>query len=167
MLPLVGSMIVAPGLRTPDFSAASTIERAMRSLTLPPGLKYSTFASTFAPPLLSLLDISMSGVPPTFAKMFFAVLLIDASCLDGWFMSLSFLSVLGLRRLQKPARTEPEKSIQMEKTFAGSAATGTPIASAPAMPPFWSPTSIATVRASTSPMRVKRAERRVSQYPTR
>ena len=68
-------MIVAPGLRTPDFSAASTIERAIRSLTLPPGLKYSTFASTLAPPLLSLLEISTSGVPPTFARMFVTVLL--------------------------------------------------------------------------------------------
>ena len=79
VLPLVGSMIVAPGLSTPSFSAASTIASAMRSFTLPPGLKNSPFASAFAPPLFSLPEISTSGVPPTFSRMFFAVLLIACS----------------------------------------------------------------------------------------
>lgn len=48
------------------------------------------------------------------------------------------------------ANTEPEKFIQTENTFAGSAATAlpsTPTASAPAMPPFCIPTSIAIVLA--------------------
>ena len=48
VLPLVGSTIVPPGRRRPAFSASSTIRRAMRSLTLPPGLKYSTLARTVA-----------------------------------------------------------------------------------------------------------------------
>ena len=48
VLPEVGSTIVPPGCSAPDFSAASTIRSAMRSFTEPPGLKYSTLASTVA-----------------------------------------------------------------------------------------------------------------------
>ena len=48
VLPEVGSTIVPPGRSAPDASAASTIRSAMRSLTDPPGLKYSTLASTSA-----------------------------------------------------------------------------------------------------------------------
>ena len=69
VLPLVGSMIVAPGLSVPSFSAAAIIAAAMRSFTLPPGLKNSTFTSTFAPPLFVRSDSSTSGVPPTFSRM--------------------------------------------------------------------------------------------------
>ena len=46
VLPEVGSTIVPPGLSSPDCSAASIIRTAIRSLTDPPGLKYSTLAST-------------------------------------------------------------------------------------------------------------------------
>jgi len=46
VLPLVGSTIVPPGCSCPDSSAASIIRVAMRSFTEPPGLRYSTFAST-------------------------------------------------------------------------------------------------------------------------
>src|SRR5687768_1034347 len=46
VLPEVGSTMVPPGLSSPDFSAASIIRAAIRSLTLPPGLTYSTLAST-------------------------------------------------------------------------------------------------------------------------
>ena len=59
VLPDVGSMIVAPGLMMPFWSASSTIASAMRSLTDPAGLKYSTFAmmlvcsSSFAEKALS------------------------------------------------------------------------------------------------------------------
>ena len=49
MLPDVGSTIVPPGWSAPEASAASTIRSAMRSLTDPPGLKYSTLASTAGP----------------------------------------------------------------------------------------------------------------------
>src|SRR5438046_1842003 len=49
VLPLVGSTIVAPGLSTPRRSASSSIATAMRSLTLPPGLSDSSFATTVVP----------------------------------------------------------------------------------------------------------------------
>jgi hypothetical protein len=48
-LPEVGSTIVPPGWRAPDSSAASIIRLAMRSFTDPPGLRYSTLASTSGP----------------------------------------------------------------------------------------------------------------------
>ena len=48
VLPLVGSTIVAPGLSTPRRSASSTIATAIRSFTLPPGLRDSTLTSTRA-----------------------------------------------------------------------------------------------------------------------
>ena len=46
MLPEVGSTIVPPGRSAPEASAASTMRSAIRSFTEPPGLKYSTLAST-------------------------------------------------------------------------------------------------------------------------
>ena len=45
VLPLVGSMMVPPGLSRPARSAASIIGRPMRSLTEPPGLSISILAS--------------------------------------------------------------------------------------------------------------------------
>ena len=45
VLPEVGSMIVSPGFRRPFFSASSTMRSPMRSLTLPPALKNSHFAT--------------------------------------------------------------------------------------------------------------------------
>lgn len=48
VLPLVGSIKVSPGLMRPDRSASSIMRRAIRSLTLPPALKYSSFAYTVA-----------------------------------------------------------------------------------------------------------------------
>src|SRR3989344_4925067 len=48
VLPLVGSMMVPPGLSAPDFSASSTIDSAMRSLMEPPGLLRSDFTHTLA-----------------------------------------------------------------------------------------------------------------------
>ena len=66
MLPEVGSTMVPPGRSAPLFSAAITIRNAMRSLTEPPGLKYSTFASTLAPGMPRVTDRSRtSGVFPT------------------------------------------------------------------------------------------------------
>ena len=44
VFPLVGSMIVEPGLSRPSASAASTMVRAGRSLELPPGLVVSSLA---------------------------------------------------------------------------------------------------------------------------
>ena len=64
MLPLVGSTIVPPGRSRPAFSASSTIRSAMRSLTLPPGLKYSTLARTVAWISPVTLRSRTSGVLP-------------------------------------------------------------------------------------------------------
>ena len=49
MLPEVGSTIVPPGCSSPEASAASIIRVAIRSFTEPPGLRYSTLASTSGP----------------------------------------------------------------------------------------------------------------------
>ena len=49
MLPLVGSTMVVPGGSRPASSAASIIETAIRSLTLPAGLKNSSLAAIRAP----------------------------------------------------------------------------------------------------------------------
>ena len=50
VLPEVGSTMVPPGLSSPLASAASIILIAMRSLELPPGLRYSIFAATVPAP---------------------------------------------------------------------------------------------------------------------
>src|SRR5215469_13797402 len=46
VFPDVGSTMMPPGFSSPDCSAASIMRSAIRSLTEPPGLKYSTLAST-------------------------------------------------------------------------------------------------------------------------
>ena len=63
MLPEVASTIVPPGARAPEASAASMIERAMRSLTEDAGLKASTFATTSTPSPTTWL-IRTRGVLP-------------------------------------------------------------------------------------------------------
>src|SRR5215217_7318581 len=68
VLPLVGSTIVPPGCRAPLASAASTMRTAMRSFTDPPGLRYSTLASTSgaSDPRSRVTEFSRtSGVLPT------------------------------------------------------------------------------------------------------
>ena len=68
VLPLVGSTIVPPGFRAPLASAASTMRTAMRSFTEPPGLRYSSFASTSGAsgPRSRVTELSRtSGVLPT------------------------------------------------------------------------------------------------------
>src|SRR5579859_2351437 len=68
VLPEVGSLIVPPGRSTTDASAASTMRSAIRSFTEPPGLKYSTLASTPGPPAPSCWVTRRSltsGVFPT------------------------------------------------------------------------------------------------------
>ena len=66
VLPEVGSTITPPGLSLPSRSAVSTIRSAMRSLTEPPGFRYSILASTLAvPATLFVTDLSRSrGVLP-------------------------------------------------------------------------------------------------------
>ena len=75
VLPLVGSIISPPGLSTPRFSASSIIANAMRSLTLPPGLKYSSFAIRVASGAYFLLkfDSSSKGVLPIRSVSCFAI----------------------------------------------------------------------------------------------
>jgi hypothetical protein len=73
VLPEVGSTIVPPGLRAPDASAASTILTAMRSLALPPGLRYSIFAATIPDPG-DVTELSFtSGVLPISSTMWSAM----------------------------------------------------------------------------------------------
>src|SRR5262245_43963883 len=48
VLPLVGSMIVPPGRKSPSRSACSIMARQMRSFTLPPGFAASSFAQISA-----------------------------------------------------------------------------------------------------------------------
>src|SRR5919112_6381900 len=68
VLPLVGSTMVPPGCSSPLASAASTMRTAIRSFTEPPGLRYSTLASTSGAsgPRWRVTDDSRtSGVLPT------------------------------------------------------------------------------------------------------
>src|SRR5688572_26270763 len=96
VLPVVGSTMVPPGLRAPLRSAASTIATPMRSFTLPPGLRDSTFASTAAPPARGSRRSRTRGVPPMRSSTESAIL--------PFFMSASDM-VHGLRRaaaLERP-----------------------------------------------------------------
>ena len=66
VFPEVGSMITEPSFRIPFCSASSIIALAILSLTLPAGLKYSSFTRTVAssPSSFSILVTSTSGVFP-------------------------------------------------------------------------------------------------------
>src|SRR5215510_7661554 len=64
VLPLVGSTMVEPGRSTPRRSASSTMDRAMRSFTLPAGLSDSILATTAAPPARGRRRRRTIGVPP-------------------------------------------------------------------------------------------------------
>src|SRR5690349_17991804 len=57
--------MVPPGLSSPDASAASTMRSAIRSFTLPPGLRYSSLASTVASIPAATGPSRTSGVFPT------------------------------------------------------------------------------------------------------
>ena len=65
VLPLVGSTMVAPGVRRPLRSASSIIARQMRSLTLPPGLNDSSLAQTSAESAGTMRCKRTTGVLPT------------------------------------------------------------------------------------------------------
>src|SRR5471032_110294 len=69
VLPEVASMTVCPGLSSPDFSAASMMPSARRSLTEPSGLKASILTKRLMPFGPSLL-IRTTGVLPTVPRMF-------------------------------------------------------------------------------------------------
>ena len=66
VLPEVGSIITESGVSLPAASASSSIFLAILSLTEPAGLKYSSFASTFAlsPYFFSMWVSSRRGVFP-------------------------------------------------------------------------------------------------------
>ena len=69
MLPLVGSTITdRPRSICPAASAASIIATPIRSLTEPPGLKYSSFAQTSPGNPSPSRRSATSGVPPTTAE---------------------------------------------------------------------------------------------------
>src|SRR5262245_45457574 len=71
VLPDVPSMIVPPGLIFPAFSAASSIAMPMRSFTLPPGLRYSSFASIVGRTPCAMRLRRTIGVPPITSRMSF------------------------------------------------------------------------------------------------
>ncbi len=69
VFPLVGSTMVPPGFRRPTFSAASIIATPIRSLTLPPGFMYSSFARTVAGmPSVTLFSLTR-GVWPMVSRI--------------------------------------------------------------------------------------------------
>ena len=70
VLPEVHSMTVPPGLSWPLRSAASIMLRAIRSLTLCPGLKYSTLARTGQGKSSAIWFIRIMGVLPMAPRMF-------------------------------------------------------------------------------------------------
>src|SRR5215475_14382131 len=65
VLPEVGSTIVPPGLSFPSRSAWSIIARPIRSLTEPPGLRYSSLAMIRARPRGESLSSRTIGESPT------------------------------------------------------------------------------------------------------
>src|SRR5690606_19318933 len=65
VLPAVGSMMVTPGRSVPWLSAARIMWGPMRSLTLPPGVKYTSFAYSSTRSRPSNLRMRTSGVPPS------------------------------------------------------------------------------------------------------
>ena len=66
VLPDVGSIMTEPSFNRPFSSASSIIAFAIRSFTLPAGLKYSSFTRTVAssPSSFSMFATSTSGVFP-------------------------------------------------------------------------------------------------------
>src|SRR3954447_17948868 len=69
VLPEVGSTIVPPGLSFPSRSACSIIARPIRSLTEPPGLRYSSLARIRPWPGGDNLSSRTIGVEPTRSRI--------------------------------------------------------------------------------------------------
>ena len=68
VLPEVGSTIVPPGFSFPSCSAFSIIASPMRSLTEPPGLRYSSFASRSGSTPRPIESSRTIGVRPTSSR---------------------------------------------------------------------------------------------------
>src|ERR671921_670781 len=76
--------MVPPGFSSPLASAASTICRAIRSFTEPPGLRYSTLARTVAD-RPRVTEVSWTrGVSPTSSEMCWAYFIADGHLRWGW-----------------------------------------------------------------------------------
>src|SRR5215831_19470792 len=69
VLPDVPSIMVPPGLILPACSAASSIAMPMRSFTLPPGLRYSSFASIVGRTPCAIRLSRTRGVLPMTSRM--------------------------------------------------------------------------------------------------
>src|SRR4051794_9167206 len=69
VLPEVGSTIVPPGRNRPSRSAASIIATATRSLIEPPGLRYSTLATSWDVRPAPKRDSRTSGVQPIASRI--------------------------------------------------------------------------------------------------
>jgi hypothetical protein len=85
VLPLVGSMMTEPSPMRPRRSASASIGGRDRSLTLPPGLKNSTFATSRAvnPCLSSKRESARSGVRPISSVTAFYYMLAIIFSSDG------------------------------------------------------------------------------------
>ena len=81
MLPLVASMTVCPGLRSPDRSAASITPSARRSLTDPSGLNASILTNRLIPEGARLL-MRTTGVLPTVPNMLSNLAIRPSVCCD-------------------------------------------------------------------------------------
>ena len=89
VFPLVASTSVAPASSRPDFSAASIMDNAGRSLTLPAGFMNSALPQTLAPPGGSIRDSRTTGVRPTSSST------LVATGADGCGAAAGVLGVLG------------------------------------------------------------------------
>src|SRR5437870_6864014 len=69
VFPLVGSMIVPPGLKSPFASASSIIFSPIRSFTLPPGFIISSFASARQGTPAMIFGSLTKGVFPIVSRM--------------------------------------------------------------------------------------------------
>src|SRR5829696_3466824 len=96
VLPLVGSMIVAPGLSHPSRSAASISVSATRSLIDPPGLSASSFATRVGVRSLPSRASRTRGVSPTASRM------------DSWMAIPTTIAPAFARGISGPVRNREE-----------------------------------------------------------
>ena len=116
MLPLVGSVMIPPGRSKPCASASQIIRKAIRSLTLPPGLNISNLASTVAPTPDVMRFNSTRGVCPTSSVTSFA----------HWPIYLLIMIILLAAKLESYAPTPP-----YEKVYVGAGLLAIPYGAVP------------------------------------
>src|SRR3989339_1251188 len=83
VFPEVGSIITVLGFKSPSFSAASIIERAIRSLMLPPGFCFSSFTHTSAWLSTSRLIFTVGVFPINSSTLFAFILYVVFQAEDG------------------------------------------------------------------------------------